>query len=116
VDESLRRGYRYREHHPLLEVAGQVTSDELLQGQGAHPAALPCPSLKVRLPTGRSGSPAIRKVIAEEGWDFYSIQSFPGLGDDYSATCFAQSMMLEDRVGYLAILTPDDRQIADRTD
>lgn len=32
-------------------------------------------------------------------WDFYTIQSFPGLGDDYSATCFAQSMMLNDRIG-----------------
>ena len=27
-----------------------------------------------------------------------TIQSFPGLGDDYGATCFAQSMMLEDGV------------------
>ena len=42
---------------------------------------------------------AIKKMIAKEGWDFYTIQSFPGLGDDYSATCFAQSMMLDRRVG-----------------
>jgi hypothetical protein len=42
---------------------------------------------------------AIKKTVAEEGWDFYTIQSFPGLADDYCATCFAQSMMLEDRVG-----------------
>ena len=42
---------------------------------------------------------AIKKVIAKEGFDFYTIQSFPGLGDQYSATCFAQSMMLEDGVG-----------------
>ena len=42
---------------------------------------------------------ALKKLMAKEQWDFYSIQSFPGLGDDYSATCFAQSMMLEDRVG-----------------
>jgi len=42
---------------------------------------------------------AIKKIVAKEKWDFYSIQSFPGLGDDYSATCFAQSMMLEDGVG-----------------
>ncbi len=32
-------------------------------------------------------------------FDFYAIQSFPGLADDYSATCFAQSMMLEDGYG-----------------
>lgn len=42
---------------------------------------------------------AIKKIVEKEKWDFYTIQSFPGLGDDYSATCFAQSMMLEDGVG-----------------
>ena len=36
--------------------------------------------------------------MAQEAWDFYTIQSFPGLGDDYSATCFAQSMMVQDGV------------------
>jgi hypothetical protein len=41
---------------------------------------------------------ALREVVARNEWDFYTIQSFPGLGDDYSATCFAQSMMLEDRI------------------
>jgi hypothetical protein len=38
---------------------------------------------------------ALRKLVAREGWDAYTIQSFPGLGDAYSATCFAQSLMLE---------------------
>lgn len=42
---------------------------------------------------------AIKKLVEKEKFDFYTIQSFPGLGDDYSATCFAQSMMLEDGVG-----------------
>jgi len=42
---------------------------------------------------------AIKKLVEKEKWDFYTIQSFPGLGDEYSATCFAQSMMLEDGVG-----------------
>jgi L-fucose isomerase-like protein len=42
---------------------------------------------------------ALSDIVKEEGWDFYTIQSFPGLGDDYSATCFAQSMMLEDGWG-----------------
>jgi len=41
---------------------------------------------------------AIKKIFARERWDFYTIQSFPGLGDDYCATCFAQSLMLEDGV------------------
>jgi len=42
---------------------------------------------------------AIKKLVEKNNWDFYTIQSFPGLGDDYSATCFAQSMMLEDGTG-----------------
>jgi len=42
---------------------------------------------------------ALKKIVAKERFDFYTIQSFPGLGDDYSATCFAQSMMLEDGYG-----------------
>jgi L-fucose isomerase-like protein len=42
---------------------------------------------------------AIKRLVAQNDWDFYTIQSFPGLADDYSATCFAQSMMLEDGVG-----------------
>ena len=42
---------------------------------------------------------AIKKIVKKEHWDFYTIQSFPGLGDDYSATCFAQSMMLNEGVG-----------------
>jgi len=42
---------------------------------------------------------ALKKVVEKEKFDFYTIQSFPGLGDDYSATCFAQSMMLEDGHG-----------------
>jgi hypothetical protein len=42
---------------------------------------------------------ALRKLVKKERFDFYTIQSFPGLGDDYSATCFAQSMMLEDGFG-----------------
>ena len=42
---------------------------------------------------------ALKKIVTKEKFDFYTIQSFPGLGDDYSATCFAQSMMLEDGYG-----------------
>jgi len=42
---------------------------------------------------------ALKKLVKKNDWDFYTIQSFPGLGDEYSATCFAQSMILEDGVG-----------------
>ncbi len=39
---------------------------------------------------------AIRTLVKANEWDWYTIQSFPGMADDYAATCFAQSMMLED--------------------
>jgi L-fucose isomerase-like protein len=42
---------------------------------------------------------ALKKIVEREGFDFYTIQSFPGLADDYAASCFAQSMMLEDGFG-----------------
>ena len=42
---------------------------------------------------------ALKTLVKKNGWDFYTIQSFPGPGDDYSATCFAQSMMLQDGMG-----------------
>lgn len=42
---------------------------------------------------------ALKQIVEAENFDFYTIQSFPGLGDHYTATCFAQSMMLEDGVG-----------------
>jgi len=37
---------------------------------------------------------AIKEIVDREDYLFYTIQSFPGLADDYAATCFAQSMML----------------------
>jgi hypothetical protein len=42
---------------------------------------------------------ALKQIVEAEKFDFYTVQSFPGLGDDYAATCFAQSMMLEDGHG-----------------
>ncbi len=39
---------------------------------------------------------ALKEIVKKEGFDFYTIQTFPGMAGDYSATCFAQSMMLED--------------------
>lgn len=41
---------------------------------------------------------AIKKIMNKEQWLGYTIQSFPGLGDDYGATCFAQSLILNDRI------------------
>lgn len=42
---------------------------------------------------------ATKEIVEKEKWAFYTVQSFPGLSDDYAATCFAQSMMLEDGYG-----------------
>ena len=41
---------------------------------------------------------AMKKIMKQEGFDYYTIQSFPGLGDDYSATCLLQSMILNERI------------------
>jgi L-fucose isomerase-like protein len=84
----------------LLETAKAITKDELAKARAAIQ-----PLFSVPIPEGEVADRSIRlylaikKVIAGEGWDFYTIQSFPGLGDDYSATCFAQSLMLDERVG-----------------
>ncbi len=42
---------------------------------------------------------ALKEIVERERYAFYTIQSFPGLADEYAATCFAQSMMLEDGYG-----------------
>ncbi len=41
---------------------------------------------------------ALKKLIKKYHFSYYTIQSFPGLGDEYTATCFAQSMMLDEGV------------------
>lgn len=60
---------------------------------GKTPEATPANERSIRLYL------ALKKIVEQEKFNFYTIQSFPGLGDDYSATCFAQSMMLEDGHG-----------------
>jgi len=46
---------------------------------------------------------ALKQLMQEEQWDGYTIQSFPGLGDDYVATSFPQSMMLQDRIATMTL-------------
>ena len=41
---------------------------------------------------------ALKALRERDGFAYYTIQSFPGMGDYYAATCFAQSMMLNDGV------------------
>lgn len=87
-----------RDTTDLLETARRVTPEELAEAR-RHIQ----PFFAQPIPEGDEAERSIRlylalkKVIAREGFDMYTIQSFPGLGSSYSATCFAQSMMLEDR-------------------
>lgn len=89
-----------RDTTELIETARAVTAEELAAAR-ARIQPLFCQPIPEGDVADRSIRLylAIKKLVEKNGWDFYTIQSFPGLGDDYSATCFAQSMMLEDGVG-----------------
>ena len=41
---------------------------------------------------------ALKEMKDRGDFDYYAIQSFPGMADYYTATCFAQGMMLDDGV------------------
>lgn len=89
-----------RDTTELIKTAKAVTDEELQKVREKI-----APLFSVPVPEGEAADKSLRiyialkKIIAKEEWEFYTIQSFPGLGDDYSATCFAQSMMLNDRIG-----------------
>jgi L-arabinose isomerase len=89
-----------RDTSELLETAGKIVTEEIAEARIRIQKlfAEPVPdndqaerSIRLYL--------AIKKLVKKNDWDFYTIQSFPGLGDEYSATCFAQSMILEDGMG-----------------
>ncbi|GAK61090.1 L-fucose isomerase-like protein [Candidatus Vecturithrix granuli] len=88
-----------RDTTALLETARTVTREELLKAREQIQ-----PYFSEPIPEGETADRSIRlylaikKILAQEAWDFYTIQSFPGLADDYSATCFAQSMILNDGI------------------
>ena len=44
---------------------------------------------------------AIKKIVQREKWDFYTIQSFPGLGDDYSRDLLRPEHDAGRRLGHL---------------
>lgn len=87
-----------RDTTELLETAKNVTEKEVQEARTAIQ-----PFFAEPIPGDETSSRSIRlyialkKITKKEKWDMYTIQSFPGLGDSYSATCFAQSMMLNDR-------------------
>jgi L-arabinose isomerase len=89
-----------RDTTELIRAAEAVAEDELSRLRprleelfGAAPDDNIVNQRSIRLYLG------LKKLVEKEKFDFYTIQSFPGLGNDYSATCFAQSMMLEDGFG-----------------
>ena len=88
-----------RDTTELLSVAKAVSAAELATARAAIQ-----PLFAEPIPAGETADRSIRlylalkKIMAKEGWDGYTIQSFPGLGDEYSATCFAQSLVLNDRI------------------
>ncbi len=88
-----------RDTTELLNVAKAVSAAELATAREAIQ-----PLFAEPIPTGETADRSIRlylalkRIMAKEGWNGYTIQSFPGLGDEYSATCFAQSLVLNDRV------------------
>ena len=89
-----------RDTTELIETAKSFSDDEV---QAARAAIAPL--FAVPVPEGETADRSIRLYLAikalvtREQWEFYTIQSFPGLGDVYSATCFAQSLMLNDGYG-----------------
>jgi L-fucose isomerase-like protein len=89
-----------RDTADLVEAAEAVTPAELAAARSELAKRFSEP-----LPTGAVADKSIRlylalkTVVKREGWDCYTIQSFPGLADRYAATCFAQSMMLDDGWG-----------------
>ena len=88
----------------LLQIAGSVSDAELEKARERIR-----PLFSEPIPDSDAADRSIRlylalkKIMAEEEWAGYVIQSFPGLGDDYSATSFPQSMMLEDRVASMTL-------------
>jgi L-fucose isomerase-like protein len=89
-----------RDTTELIRTAEAISAEEMAQIQprlrqlfGAAPETSAVNERSIRLYL------ALKKLVERDKFDFYTIQSFPGLGNEYSATCFAQSMMLEDGHG-----------------
>ena len=89
-----------RDTTDLLNTAKQITGKEIEDARARIQ-----PFFENTIPTDEISERSIRlylaikKILKKEQWDFYTIQSFPGMANEYSATCFAQSMMLNDGVG-----------------
>jgi len=89
-----------RDTADLVETAKSVTNSEVARARKRIQ-----PLFAEPIPDGASADRAVRlylaakKILKKENWDFYTIQSFPGLADYFSAACLAQSLMLHDGIG-----------------
>lgn len=89
-----------RDTMDLVETARAVTPDEIAAARSSIG-----PLFSVPIPDDETADRsialylAIRKILEKEHWEGYTIQSFPGMGDYYGATCFAQSLILNDGIG-----------------
>ncbi len=88
-----------RDTMALLEAAKGFTDEEVEAEMAADEERI-----GTKIPRDAQANRSVRLYMAlkqlkeKEGFNYYTIQSFPGMGDYYSATCFAQSMMLDDGV------------------
>ena len=88
-----------RDTYELLEIAKNIEAEKIEQvyeyiagrfNEAAEKNAENERSIRLYL--------ALKEMKERGDFDYYAIQSFPGMGDYYTASCFAQSMMLEDGV------------------
>jgi L-arabinose isomerase len=100
MDENLGLDIDSRDTTELIAVAKGFSQDEVDKARNKiqplfseHIAQNDVADKSIRLYM------AIREIVKREGWEYYTIQSFPGLGDIYSAICLVQSMMLENGIG-----------------
>jgi len=98
--ETFAAMYKFTTNSALVETAQAVTPRELKQARRRIQPLFsqPIPQDKISERSIRLYL-ALKKIVTREEWGFYTIQSFPGLASHYCATCFAQSMMLEDGWG-----------------
>lgn len=88
-----------RDTYELIKTANDITQDEVEKAYGAISESFTTPiernnenARSVRLYL------ALKRLKEKKEFDYYTIQSLPGLGDYYTASCLAQSMMLNDGV------------------
>lgn len=89
-----------RDCHDIIEQCAKITPERIQEVKDNLIAPLfeslppddDCTERSIRLYL------AVKDIVEREEFDMYVIQSFPGVADYYAASCFTQSMMLEQGV------------------